>query len=96
MTIDSAKVGDRIKEARKALAMSQVELAELVHVSARSMQAYESGEVIPYRKAQEISVAINRPIAWILYGDDAISPPGDLAPILERISAQLDQIIEKL
>jgi transcriptional regulator with XRE-family HTH domain len=66
------EIGKRIIQARKeAGGMRQEELADLIHVSIRSMQAYESGEVIPYRKMRDLERALGRSAAWILHGDDS-------------------------
>lgn len=86
------EVGRRIVDARREMAMSQIELAELVHVSERSMQAYESGQVIPYRKLKDLAGVLNRPMSWILHGDAAQPSTGELAPTLEKIAGLLEEI----
>lgn len=67
----SVEIGERIIQARKELGMKQVELAELIHVAERTMQAYESGEVVPWRKLRDLERILDRPIAWFLHGDTA-------------------------
>ena len=52
------EVGRRIVRARKELGLTQVELARKIGVSQRSAQAYENGEVIPYRKMKLLSKAL--------------------------------------
>jgi len=66
----SVEVGMRIVQARKELGLTQEELAELAGVSQRSMQAYETGEVIPYRKMREIAAVLETSPAWVLHGED--------------------------
>lgn len=67
------EIGSRIAESRKeAGGMSQVELGELVGVTVRSIQAWESGEVIPYRYLRALESALGRPAAWFLHGEDAV------------------------
>ena len=66
----SAEVGQRIVDARKELGLNQEELAELAGVSQRSMQAYETGEVIPYRKMREIAQVLQVSPTWILHGEE--------------------------
>lgn len=90
------EVGQRIIAARREFGMSQKELAELVQVSERSMQSYESGQVVPYRKLKDLAMVLNVSTSWILHGEAAKESAGDLAPILERISEQLDRIVEAL
>ena len=66
----SAEVGARIVDARKEMGLTQEELAELAGVSQRSMQAYETGEVIPYRKMREIAQVLQVSPTWILHGEE--------------------------
>lgn len=88
------QVGRRVVEARRELGISQKELAELIHTSERSMQAYESGEVLPIRKLRELSTVLDRPIGWILHGDKVESEPSELVPLMREMVDRLDQIIE--
>lgn len=85
-------IGQRIKSSRQDLGMSQKELAELVHVSDRSVQAYESDEVVPYRVLRQLAEVLNKPTAWILHGDEAQESPGELAPLLREILVVLQDI----
>lgn len=80
--------GKRIIASRRAQGMKQVELAELVHVSERTMQAYESDDIVPYRKVRELSEVLNVSMAWILHGDKAGAEPATdtvLREILEEV-----------
>ena len=89
------EVGQRIVKARKEFPsgmISQKELSELIHVSERTMQAYEAGEVIPYRKLKDLSDVLNRPMAWILHGENAEETTGELRPVLDRILEVLEEI----
>lgn len=90
-------IGERLIAARKEQGMSQQEVADLIHVSSRSMQAYESDDVVPYRYLRELAEVLEKPMGWILHGDDAPEETGDLKPILldilkelQKISAQTD------
>lgn len=66
----SVEVGRRIVHARKELGLTQEELAELAGVSQRSMQAYETGEVVPYRKMREIAQVLEVSTSWLLHGEE--------------------------
>ena len=66
----SVEVGQRIVQTRKELGLTQEELAELVGVSQRSMQAHETGEVIPYRKMREIGMVLEVTTSWLLHGEE--------------------------
>jgi transcriptional regulator with XRE-family HTH domain len=89
-------VGQRLVAARKEMGMKQVEVAELIHVSERTMHAYESDEVVPFRKLRELSEVLGRPMAWILHGDKAEQTPGDLGPQLSEILVVLEEIRDAL
>ena len=88
------QVGRRLIEARRELGISQKEISELIHTSERSMQAYESGEVLPVRKLRELSTVLDKPIAWILHGEKAESSPSELVPLLHEVVQRLDKILE--
>lgn len=93
-------IGARIEEARKEMGgMTQRELGELIGVSERSVQAYEAGEVIPYRLIRDIERAVGRSAAWLLHGDAAIvDHNGQLNEVLERldkIQASIDKLAKK-
>ncbi len=67
------EVARRIAQARKeADGMTQRELADLLGVTERSVAAYESGEVIPYRFMRDLEKYLNRPAGWFLHGDSAL------------------------
>jgi transcriptional regulator with XRE-family HTH domain len=73
ITEKSREIGARIAAARhEAGAMGQQELGDLVGVTVRSVQAWEAGEVIPYRYLRDLESALGRPAAWILHGEEAV------------------------
>lgn len=96
----AAEVGARIVLARKEKALTQVELAELVGVSQRSMQAYENGEVIPYRKMRDIANVLERPVEFLLYGEGLFTAPDErlesIERSLDRLIAAVDRLSKKL
>jgi transcriptional regulator with XRE-family HTH domain len=84
------EIGARIVQARKELGgMRQEELADLIHVSVRSMQAYEAGEVVPYRKLKALETVLGKSMAWILHGED--TEPG-----LRNVDKQLVEVRDTL
>jgi transcriptional regulator with XRE-family HTH domain len=95
--MDEGTVGQRLIAARKEMGMKQVEVAELIHVSERTMHAYESDEVVPFRKLRELSDVLGRPMFWILHGDKAEQTSGaDLVPLLEKALVELKAISKAL
>jgi transcriptional regulator with XRE-family HTH domain len=93
---DEVTIGQRLRESRREAGMTQVELAELAHLTERSIQAYESDEVVPYRKMEDLAAILNKSVAWLLHGDKAEQTPGDLAPLLEAILERVDTIAKSL
>lgn len=95
VTPDESTVGGRIVAARLEMGMKQRELAELIQVSERSMQAYESDEVVPYLKIVELSEILNKSPAYLLHGEKArVAPNENLRPILEEIRDLLKQQLD--
>lgn len=82
----AVEVGRRIAQARReadGTGMTQRELADLLGVSERSVAAYESGDVIPYRFMRDLEHYLGKPAAWLLHGTES---RGD---ILEEILSEL-------
>ncbi len=77
----SLAVGQRIVQARlEQGGMQQKELAQELGVSARSVQAYERGEVVPWRFMEDLSRILKKPIPWFLHGTDASTGSSPQAP----------------
>lgn len=95
-----AGVGARIRERRMALGMEQEELKDLVHVSTRTISAYENEETNPYRKIDDLAFALNVSRDWLWYGHenglDANSPVVRILEELARNSAHRDELLESI
>lgn len=66
------EIGRRIKQARlEAGGMTQRELGDLLGVTERSVAAYETGEVVPYRFLRDLERVLGAEAAWILHGEEA-------------------------
>ena len=90
----AVEIGQRIVLARRELGgMKQEELADLIGVSQRSMQAYESGEVVPYRKMKDLERVLRRPMAWLLHGDAAVESRDEQLAAIEH---KLDLVLSLL
>lgn len=83
------EIGLRIAQGRMEQGrMSQRELADLIGVSERSVQAYEAGEVIPYRYMKVLETALDKPMAWILHGENGVVAPDEsLKAVLKELRA---------
>ena len=83
----SREIGRRIADARKeAGGMTQEELAQLLKVAPRTMQAYEQGEIVPYNRLRDLERLLDRPAAWFLHGEEALRARDD----------QFEQILKEL
>jgi transcriptional regulator with XRE-family HTH domain len=84
-------IGGRIARARKERGLTQEELAALVGVSPRSIQGYEAGKVVPYRRLGRLAEVTNRDLHWLLEGDAETA-----ASVDTEVLAQLAGLIEEL
>lgn len=80
-------IGGRIARARKEHGLTQEELAALVGVSPRSIQGYEAGKVVPYRRLGRIAEVTDRQLHWLLEGDG--EPVADVVEQLARLVEEL-------
>jgi transcriptional regulator with XRE-family HTH domain len=69
--VEAGGIGRRIARARKERGLTQEELATRIGVSPRSIQGYEAGSVVPYRRLSQLADVCNRDIGWLLEGDTA-------------------------
>jgi transcriptional regulator with XRE-family HTH domain len=95
---EAGGIGLRIARARKERGLTQEELASLIGVSARSIQGYEAGKVVPYRRLTQLAEITNCEVGWILQGDVAATAGNDpevvdrLVIAVEEVSAEAKRI----
>jgi transcriptional regulator with XRE-family HTH domain len=93
--LNSKEIGKRIAQARReADGMTQRELADLLAVTERSVAAYEAGDVVPYRFMRQLEEVLQRPAAWLLYGEDAV--PAVQTEQIEAIVEMMNSLEKKL
>jgi transcriptional regulator with XRE-family HTH domain len=69
MKYENRRIGQVIKEARKARGMTQMKLSELIGVSYQQVQKYEKGsDNISVERLKQIAKAINVPITLFFPG----------------------------
>lgn len=67
----ATNVGRRIREARDALGLSQVDFAEWLGYSERAIQSWERNERTPRpRQLESIAARTNRSVAWFWSVED--------------------------
>ena len=64
--------------------MQQKQLADLLGVTARSVQSYESGEVVPWRFMEDLARILHRPTEWLLAGDNGERPNFEVVALLRE------------
>jgi transcriptional regulator with XRE-family HTH domain len=95
---DEGSIGWRIARARKERGLTQEELAAAIGVSPRSIQGYEAGKVVPYRRLSQLAAVTNRELGWLLEGDAPRDAPTDpelverLVSLVEEVSAEAKRI----
>ena len=85
MKYENKRIGQIIKEARKARSMTQIALSELIGVSYQQVQKYEKGsDNISVERLKQIAKAVNVPITLFFSGAaesvaEAPAPYGKIA-----------------
>lgn len=83
-----SKLGNRVKERRLELGLSQDDLAKLVKTSQQSIGLIERGERRRPRKLKELADALNVSQDWLLGNTDAMSvESGLLIPVVGYVGA---------
>jgi transcriptional regulator with XRE-family HTH domain len=80
-------IGQRIRERRRALGMSQVALAEAVGVTFQQIQKYERGSNrISFSRLVEVAEALSCPLGVLAEGLDAAAPVDQLEHLNELLA----------
>ncbi len=93
---EARQIGGRIALARKeADGMTQGELADLLNVSARSIQDYEAGVTIPWKYFRDLEkIFPSHTFDWFLHGTEPSNGAqggAGFVSLLDEIAAQLDE-----
>ncbi len=93
MTQLNKRIGQIIRESRKARGLTQMKLAELIDVSYQQVQKYEKGsDNISVERLKQIARALNVPMTLFFPGGEALTGethapyrkmPGDEVSLLE-------------
>lgn len=91
---DTSKLALRIREARLAARLSQAELAEKIHVSDKSISAYEKGRSTPpFKKLKQIALETKHPLTFFT---EDINDNAVISSKLENIERELKEIKQLL
>src|SRR3954465_10385927 len=96
--VEAGGIGGRIARARKERGLTQEELAAAIGVSPRSIQGYEAGKVVPYRRLSQLAEVTNRELGWLLEGETPREASADpelverLVFLVEEVSADAKRI----
>lgn len=88
------EIGDRIARARERAGLRQEDLADLIGMSTRQVQNYESGASKQYSKLRAIADATGATVEWLLHGDPENEDVKDerAAVLLERVEAVHEEL----
>lgn len=81
-------IGERIKERREALSLSQEDIARGLGISRVSVSHWERGSVPSSAHINELSALLQCPVSWLLGGDDLAST-ADILSVATSIDARL-------
>ena len=85
-TLSSAEIGQRIKELRKKKKFSQQDLADKLRRSLRTVQKYETGEIIvPIPVLNEIAFYLGTTSAYLLGNESDEKPITNFADVIELL-----------
>ncbi|WP_244464447.1 helix-turn-helix transcriptional regulator [Candidatus Liberibacter africanus] len=87
--ISPMEIGERLKKVRKEEGMTLKEFGEWVGISYGAVSNIENGHRTPELKtALKIKRALNKPLDWLYFGDEAIIPKGKMrSKYLQRATA---------
>ncbi|MDM7321249.1 MAG: XRE family transcriptional regulator [Fervidobacterium sp.] len=74
------QIGERIRQARLSLGLSQAELAKLVGVSERTIRNYESGEIKKPHHLHKIAKVLKVSPDWLLKGVGTLPEKQEISP----------------
>lgn len=96
-----AEIGSRIAQARQDAGLSQAQLADILDVTPRMVQHYESGTSIPYKHFDRLEQLFDVSLGWLMYGESfgrgQVSPGVDadlIASNHDAVMAKLEEIGE--
>lgn len=89
-------VGERIRQARRNLGMTQKELGDAIGVTDRTVISWEKGEFRPdVTVVRKLADVLQVSIPWIWHGEEDGAAPGDyerMLHILRSIEAKVDEL----
>lgn len=92
MKPQSRRIGQIIREARKARGMTQMKLSELVGVSYQQVQKYEKGSDISVKRLKQIAKAVNMPIAQFVTAVEKVSEERE--PYIKKLPEEEALLLE--
>jgi transcriptional regulator with XRE-family HTH domain len=88
-------IGMRIAASRREQGFTQKELATLVGVSERAVQAWEAGKSHPYRHIRQLERMLGRPRDWILRGSEG-QRKADMTSATVAMTERLLELVDEM
>lgn len=89
-------ISRRLREAREAQGLTRDEMARMLKMHVRSMDAYENPKVhtIPFEKMSEISEITGVSVSWILHGEEG--PEHLMLQTLENVVQVMENLTQRV
>lgn len=95
ITAEKERVGEQIRRLRKALGMSQMQLADKMGITYQQVQKYEKGvSDLTMRRLRQVSASLNVPVSTFIPQEKGINEPEN--PYLSAAEAELLTLFRKL
>ncbi len=82
---NKSEIGARVASQREETGLKQREVAELMNVTPRTVQYWES-EIVPFDRLDELARVIGTTKFWLLHGDD-LPETAAFADVVRRLAA---------
>jgi transcriptional regulator with XRE-family HTH domain len=87
-------IGERIRQARNELGVTQKELADLVHVTSRAVTDWETGKVTPWARMSDLAAILEKPAPWLRCEEDLDS--SEVRKLLEQVLASQRDLVDQV
>ena len=95
--MDHILFGERLRNAREAANMSQLEMAGHLGVKKATVERWEAGEVDPRaNRLQMVASLLNVPLLWLLGGSQKVPDYTDQAENREMLLRKIDDVAHKI
>lgn len=88
-------IGDRIRQARNDLGVTQKELADLVHVTTRAVTDWETGKTVPWARFKDLAPILEKPASWLRCEDEMVES-AELRKLMQQLIANQRELSDQI